>query len=52
MACLPLIVKQLLACFPKMLSDEKHCRQYMQKCFLSLFFDWLYMNLLKSFIRM
>ena len=35
-ACAPLIVKQLLTWFAKTLSDEKHCRQYIQKCFLSL----------------
>ena len=38
-----LIVKQLLTWFAKTLSDEKHCRQYMQKRFLSLCFHWLYM---------
>ena len=51
-ACDPLIVKQLLTCLTKMLSDEKHCRQNIQKCFFSLCLDWLYMNVLKSFMRM
>ena len=38
-ACAPLIVKQLLTWFAKILSDEKHCRQYMQKCFFFLMFS-------------
>ena len=38
-ACLPLIAIQLLLCFAETLSDEKHCRQNIQKCFLFLCLD-------------
>ena len=47
--CLPFIFNQTL-CSCKTFSLLKHCKQYLQMCFLFLFFVLLYINLLNTLI--
>ena len=47
-ACFPFITMQSFLCASNTSLLEKHCKQFMQKFFLLLCFDWLYMNALKS----
>ena len=51
MLCLPFIFKQTFLCSSKSFSLLKHCKHYLQKCFLFLFFVLLNKNLSKSLIQ-